>query len=105
MWRCVVVIRSIPQVLQEINAGHGLDLAAVGRQFPGAHGCPAVNATTVRRWATKGSKTPDGRLVTLETIRLGARVLTSGPAVVRFVMALSEPSEIDCPTTERVQNR
>lgn len=99
------MVRTIPQVLQEINAGHGLDLAAVGRQFPGAHGCAAVNATTVRRWATKGSKTPDGRLVTLETIRLGARVLTSGPAVVRFVMALSEPSTLDPLSVAGVQAR
>lgn len=42
-------------------------------------------ATTVTRWSIDGVTLPDGKLIKLETIRIGARLQTSREAVFRFV--------------------
>ncbi len=70
-----------------------LPLAAAARLFPGARGAARVNPATVHRWCAKGTRTPDGRVVKLEWVRVGCRVLTSRQAVARYVAALSAPPE------------
>jgi hypothetical protein len=79
----------VPQVLSEIQAGDGLSLSAAGRLFPAHRGNGTVDPSTVWRWARKGSKAPDGRLVRLEVCRVGGRWLTSRSALARFISALS----------------
>lgn len=87
-----------PEVLIEIQNGDGLSLSAAGRLFPAARGNgPGVDASTVFRWARKGSKAADGRLVHLESVRVGGRWLTSRQAVTRFVAALSTPASDSTP--------
>lgn len=85
--------RSVTQVLQEIQAGHGLALSAAGRLFPGHRGRAAIDPSTVFRWVTKGAKTPAGGLVRLEAVRVGGRWLTSRGAVSRFVAALTAAAD------------
>lgn len=46
-----------------------------------------VNGSTIARWAADGVLTADGRLVRLESVRLGKRLRTSAAAVLRFVRA------------------
>ncbi|QDU20661.1 DUF1580 domain-containing protein [Urbifossiella limnaea] len=81
-------VSEVPLVLTEIRAGGGMSLSGVGRQFPGHRGGPAVDPSTVFRWATKGLNLA-GRTVKLEAVRVGHRWLTSSQAVARFVAALT----------------
>jgi hypothetical protein len=91
---------SIPQVLNEIQAGEGLSLSAAGRLFPGHRGGKSVDPSTIFRWLTKGLKTPDARVVKLEAVRVGGRWLSSKGAVARFVSALTAAASPNAtPTT------
>ena len=47
----------------------------------------SIHSTTLARWALKGVRLADGRLVRLEAIRLGGRLVTSEKAFIRFVEA------------------
>ena len=86
-------VESVPDVLTEIQSGGGLSLSAAGRLFPGHRGGAAVDPSTVFRWVTKGTRTPAGRLVRLEAVRVGGRWLTSRGAVSRFVAALTAAAD------------
>ena len=79
-------------VLAEVLAGQVLKLSDVAKRFPGrTEG--VVNPATVHRWATHGI-TVNGQRVKLETCRVGRRLLTSEPALERFLSALQgEPAE------------
>ncbi|HEX4612611.1 MAG TPA: DUF1580 domain-containing protein [Urbifossiella sp.] len=79
----------VPTVLEEIQAGGGLTLAAVGKLFPSHRGPGTMDPATVFRWVTNGSKATDGRAVRLEAVRVGQRWLTSRVAVARYVSALT----------------
>ncbi len=79
----------VPRVLQEIQAGQGLSLSAAGRLFPAHRGPGSVDPSTIFRWVTQGAKTPDGRHVKLEAVRLPGSWRTSRAAVARFVTALT----------------
>lgn len=83
------LLDSTSRVLAEIQAGGGITLSAVGRQFPGHRGGKSVNPSTVFRWVMTGAKATDGQRVQLEAVRVGGRWLTSKAAVSRFVDALS----------------
>jgi hypothetical protein len=87
------VSEAVPQLLAEIQAGEGLSLSAAGRLFPGHRGGKSVDPSTVFRWVTKGTRTPGGRPVKLEAVRVGGRWLTSRGAVTRFVAALTAASD------------
>jgi hypothetical protein len=82
-------------VLSEIQSGDGLSLSAAGRMFPAHRGAGTVNPSTVFRWVTRGTQTPDGRVVRLEAIRTPGRWLTSRAALARFVTALTSAAEPD----------
>lgn len=81
---------SAPQVLAEIQAGHGLGVGAAGRKFPGQRGNKSTDPVTIWRWITQGAKGPDGvTRIKLEAVRVGGRWLTSEQAIGRFVAALT----------------
>ena len=80
---------SVPDVLAEIRSGGGLSLSSAGRLFPGHRGGKHVDPSTTFRWVTRGLRTPAGRVVKLDAVRVGGRWLTSNPAVARFVAALT----------------
>jgi len=82
------VVSEVPLVLTEIQAGGGMSLSAVGRMFPGHRGGPSIDPSTVFRWAKNGLKV-GGRTVKLEAVRVGSRLITSRPAVARFVNDLT----------------
>jgi hypothetical protein len=73
--------------LQEVRSGHGVGLAAVAREFPGRVG--HLDPATVFRWTRSGARANDGSRQVLESVRIGSRILTSWPAVERFVQTLS----------------
>ncbi len=78
-----------PCLFDEIAAGDVLTLASVAAMFPAHRGKGRMNPSAVFRWATTGTKTRDGRLVRLGTIRVGNRLLTSKAAVARYVASIS----------------
>jgi hypothetical protein len=80
----------VPDLLAEIQSGGGQSLSAAGRMFPGHRGGKSVDPSTVFRWVTKGLRTPAGRVVKLDAVRVGGRWLTSNPAIARFVVALTD---------------
>jgi hypothetical protein len=66
-----------------------IPLGVAANYFPGARGADRVNPATVFRWCVRGTRTADGRLVKLESLRVGCRLLTSRQAVIRYVERLS----------------
>lgn len=78
----------VSRMLDEIQRGDGLSLAAAGRQYPGHRGRPAIAPSTIFRWATAGVKT-GGATVKLEALRLGSRWVTTKGALARFAAALT----------------
>lgn len=52
-----------------------------------------VNFSTIWRWALKGIRAIDGRLVKLEAARVGGRWLTSKEAIERFSEALTPTND------------
>lgn len=95
----------VPQVLQEIRDGHALGMAAAARLVPGTGGGTA-NASTLFRWTQTGVKLPDGRRLKLESVRVGHRVLTSAPALERFILTTTssygnDPTEVRTPVARQ----
>lgn len=84
----------LTMLLEEIQQGKGVSLAAAVRPLPAHRGSGRVNAATAYRWGTKGVKLPDGRVVKLAVARCGGRFLTTREAVSRF---LRETTTAVCP--------
>jgi Protein of unknown function (DUF1580) len=74
------------QVLDEIRSGKSLGLSGVAGMFP-VRGGRSLNPSTIYRWITLGVKLPGGARLRLEAVRVGHRLLTSMPAVERFIAA------------------
>jgi hypothetical protein len=95
-----------PQVAAEVAAGQGLRLVQAARRFPAFRrkragdqpdaplGDPRpVSPATVWRWITDGVRVPDSEtVVRLEAVRTPCGWLTSEPAIVRFLAAITPQS-------------
>lgn len=57
------------------------------------------------RWANKGIRLKDGRILKLETIKLCSRTLTTVEAVHRFIAAQNEPSPPTLPIKTPAKKR
>lgn len=79
------------QLLAEVARGQGLSMAMAAGRFPPARSGKPVHPATASRWALRGVKSLDGRLVRLEAARVGGRWVTSEPAIRRFIGALQAP--------------
>ncbi|CAN5598313.1 hypothetical protein BH11PLA2_BH11PLA2_45920 [soil metagenome] len=88
-----------PQVLSEIQAGHGLGMAAAARK------CNAVNPATVCRWCASGVKSARGIVVKLEHVRIGSKLVTSGPALERFILGTTATIADTIPVRSPAQRR
>ena len=71
-----------------------IPLSVAANLFPGARGADRLSPATVFRWCTRGTRTPDGQVVKLESIRLGCRLLTTRQAITRYVTRLTHPSSL-----------
>jgi hypothetical protein len=60
-----------------------------------------THPATVTRWMLRGVRGPDGTRVYLEHFRQGAKLVTSWPAVDRFLAALQSPSQTDATPVRR----
>jgi hypothetical protein len=72
------------------NEPEKLGMAAAGVLLGEGCGGAPIHATTVTRWCLKGVKVQGGRRVKLEYIRAGGKLITTRPAVVRFLAAQTE---------------
>jgi hypothetical protein len=78
-----------PDVISEVLAGDGLSLAQAARVVPAFRAGRPTHVATIWRWAAKGVRIGGGRVVKLETCRVGGRQLTSRAALSRFILAQS----------------
>lgn len=77
-----------------------LSLAGLASRIKSNRRGGSVTPQAVWRWASKGVKTSDGRVVVLETVRLAGRYLTSWPAFCRFLEAQT-PAVVSMPVAHR----
>jgi hypothetical protein len=78
-----------------------LSFAQAAKLLPNGRENRPVNPSTLWRWARVGCRANDGRLVRLETFRIGGRSITSREALQRFFDALSQSSEPYAPIANR----
>lgn len=68
-------------------------LAALAAAIPSHRRDSHLTPQALWRWAVRGIRLADGRVVRLETVRVAGRYLSSRAAVERFVRAQSEPTD------------
>ena len=66
-----------------------INIAQATRMIPGRSGGKPLHRATLHRWISKGVKTPDGRVVRLESVRVGGQRMTTQEALQRFLGAMS----------------
>jgi len=66
-----------------------VNLTQAARMIPGRSGDKPLHRSTLHRWMTKGAKTADGRVVRLESVRVGGQRMTTQEALRRFLDAMS----------------
>jgi len=80
-----------PRVISEVLAGEGLSLAAAARSLPSGRGRGGqLSPATLWRWGSTGARSKAGRRVYLEVARVGCRIVTSRPALARFIASLDD---------------
>jgi hypothetical protein len=73
-----------------LNGERLYSFTAIAVKVPGYRDNSHANSSTIIRWVTKGVKAPNGRVIRLEAVRVGAAWKTSLEAVARFSAALTE---------------
>jgi hypothetical protein len=63
--------------------------SVLAEELPPARSGKKCRLSTLIRWATRGARSPDGRLVRLEAARLGNRWVSTREAIARFMVALT----------------
>jgi len=66
-----------------------INIAQATRMIPGRSGDKPLHRATLHRWIAKGVKTPDGRVVRLESGLVGGQRMTSKEALRRFLDAIN----------------
>jgi hypothetical protein len=94
---------STDQLLDEILAGQGESLRQAARRFPSARRGVPVTRGCLLKWINAGVTLADGRVVTLEAAMIAGRLLTSGPAIRRFLAAQAAPTAAPPARTGRQQ--
>jgi len=74
-------------IMDEIATGDGIGLNEVCALMPSRKPGKRIHFSAAWRWATKGIKTTDGRIVKLETARVAGRLVTTRSALARFLAA------------------
>jgi hypothetical protein len=73
----------------DISSEHTISLTEACQSLPKGRRGRQPHLSCLLRWITKGSRSPDGRRVRLEAVRLGGRWITSREALTRFAEALT----------------
>jgi len=96
-------VEHIDRILGENPIGMS-ECARLLGTFRGGRPC---HPSTPVRWCTRGVKLVDGSVLRLEHIRMGDRLMTSRPALLRFLAAQQQPSDVPVaqPRTPAQQKR
>jgi len=99
----VSVSEHIDRILTEQPIGMSAAARLMG-SFRNNRGC---HPSTIVRWCHPGVRLPDGRLVALEHIKVAGRLMTSRPAILRFIAAQQVHSieTIESPRTSAERRR
>lgn len=80
------------KVIEEILAGDGLSSPEARKLIPPFRGATRIANSTYVRFVQVGVTRSDGAVVKLGAVRWGNRWITSRPAIVRFITALTSTS-------------
>ena len=87
-------MNDVQGLVEKLLGEDKLTMPAAGRLVGDRQGGPPVHASTITRWALKGVKV-GGRVVRLEYLRAGGKILTTRQAMVRFLAAQIEVEVAD----------
>ncbi len=76
-----------------INLSKGFGPSKAAKKVPALREGRPVASSTIIRWIVDGCVGPDGKVVRLEAVRLGARWVTDEDALQRFVERLTPKAE------------
>jgi len=68
----------------DLQTENPIPLITAAKLVPPSRSGKRTHISTLMRWILTGSKSPSGKVVRLEAIRLGGRWLTSREALLRF---------------------
>jgi hypothetical protein len=85
----------------DLSAESALSLSQAARLLPPSRRGRPATLSCLLRWVLDGVRTPDGRRVRLEAVRLGGRWLTSREALQRFAEAQTPALDSDIGPTYR----
>jgi hypothetical protein len=83
---------AIESIVEKLTAEGLIGMAETARVLGTFRSGKPTHPSTPTRWALDGIRLPDGRRLKLEHIRMGDRIMTSKPALVRFLAAQQDPS-------------
>lgn len=84
-------------LVEQILAEGPIGMSAVARLCGTYRAGRPTHPSTVTRWAIQGVRLEDGRILKLASIRLGTRLASSKPALIRF-LAAQQPNAPDAVT-------
>jgi hypothetical protein len=84
-------------LVERILAEGALGMSAIARLCGTFRGGAATHPSTPTRWATQGVRLADGRVVKLEAVKLNGRLISSKPALIRFIQAQQTTPPNDTP--------
>ncbi len=74
-------------VRDEVLDGKGISFPTAAKLMPSTRAGRPVSGATVWRWAVRGFRLPDGRLIRLGAVRVSGHYVTSLAAIGRFIDA------------------
>ena len=78
---------SISQHIEQLIAEGPIGMAETARLLGTFRGSKPCHSSTPTRWCLSGVKLPGGRVLRLEHYRTAGRLMTSKPALLRFLAA------------------
>jgi hypothetical protein len=97
------------ELVERLTTEGLVSMAAIARMLGELRGRRPVHPSTPYRWATKGVRTKDGRVIRLEYITLAGRPVSSRAALLRFLAAQQDTppasSSVEAPRSPAARNR
>jgi len=95
-------------LVDRILSEQPIGASAVARLLGSFRNGRSTHPSTIARWMLKGVRLADGRILKLEHIRVANRLMTSRPALMRFLAEQQLPTtlpEIDAPRSTNERRR
>jgi hypothetical protein len=92
---------SVSEHINKIISEGAIGMAECARLLGSFRGGRPCHPSTPTRWCLSGVRLPDGRILRLEHYRTAGRLMTSRPALLRFLAAQQEPIDLPDPSAPR----